>query len=175
MRKGDFLGPGGGGPPVEPLTHFVSAYADEVISDLTVGNHIKFNNILSAFGVAVVLDTTSPYTTVLGAPSVGRFTLLGSRRYRLLGDPIYIIGSSGDLLISTAWFNADSGAQISREGRITAPTRTGFDASSAPVGVIFVPAVDTKVELRITDSLNVAQIGHNGAKLQPWALVESVP
>jgi hypothetical protein len=51
--------------------------------DISPNDHIKFDTLNLSRGNGIVLDTTSPYTSVLGQPSIGRFTLSGPKIYRL--------------------------------------------------------------------------------------------
>jgi hypothetical protein len=129
-------------------------------TDLTDGNHFKFDLVEFQKGANITLDTSTLYTTSANADSVGRIKLLAGRVYKLAGsfNKIEATNASPNL---TQWYNADSDTPI------------GLVSSRA---IAFVkPSVDTRVELRILFGNNILEVpGKTGSNEATWFYCEEI-
>lgn len=59
---------------------YLSANQSSNISD---GDHVKFDTVFSSVGTQIALNNSTAYTTTVGAASIGRFLLKSGFTYRL--------------------------------------------------------------------------------------------
>ena len=122
-------------------------------TNLAVGDHIKWDTVqISGASNNITLDTSTAYTTTAAVASIGRFTLLAGKTYKLTSS----LSVDGDA--SLIWYDATAGANISRAARHIPPQNaTNVSGSGNAIG-IFTPSVDTLVELRFTLAGSVTNI-----------------
>jgi hypothetical protein len=120
-------------------------------------------------GGTISLDTTSPYTTALGAASIGRFTLAAGHTYRLTGNIVQTNGT-----ISYQWANATAGGLLGVQGAGTASFNGAFNFTDAVAYIT--TTVTTLVELQIPTGGTATTIGGNTSVgfVNPWANIDLV-
>ncbi len=125
-----------------------------VTTNITDGNHAPFNQAFqSSNGTAntgnIILDTSSTYSSATNTASIGRITLKVGSTYSLMG----IIKSLGDVAYyGYSWFNSDTNVRIGTRGESFSATAQMANAASNPSYSTYTPSVDTRVELRLTES-----------------------
>ena len=140
-------------------------------ANLGAGDHVTFNDFPYTQGTNVVLDTSSPYSTVLGQPSVGRITLAANHAYKLVGSVTEAQGSGN---FFTQWANASGGGLLGVGTRLQAVTGDN-DAPGQAVAFITVGGSPTLVELQVTFNGGITSIGEGGVSLlYPWCTVEEI-
>lgn len=83
-------------------------------SNIGSADHLKFDTVDfsrpsvaqvtgALGGAAVTLDTTTTYSAVVGAPSIGRFSVRGGKLYKLKADLRYVLSSGNTGLIILQW------------------------------------------------------------------------
>ena len=143
-------------------------------TDLTDGNHFKFDLVEFQKGVNVTLDVSTPYTSNANADSVGRIKLLAGRTYKLTGslNNVEATNQSPNL---TQWYNADSNTPI---GLVSTEPTPKASIVRIPAGgaVAFVkPSVDTRVELRILAGNSILEVpGSTNSNGSPWFYCEEI-
>jgi len=140
---------------------------------LGTGDHVVFASVLSSGG-DVALDTSSTYSTAVGSASIGRFTVLAGRCYRLFASPGQV-ASPGDSATPTtfAWWDATANAQIGLAQSLSLTTAPAGVVMAPVVQAFYRPATASLVELRITSNAIVTQLGGVGVAA-PYASVEVV-
>lgn len=121
-----------------------------VTTDISVGDHIKFNVPMFETNPSLCsLDTTSPYTTVLGVNSLGRITA---------SAPVILKAYVGDVVLNTAndfisfrWVNADTGSFILSNycNFQIGPSGPAYVITSNPAIGVAAPSSPTRYELQI--------------------------
>ncbi len=144
-------GAGGGGGNSD---YMVGNLADTVFSNLSVGDHAPFNQAYqSSNGTAsttnITLDTTSPYSSGTNTASIGRITLKANLTYTIMG---IIKSLAGVDYYGYCWFNSDTNTRIGTRGEGFASTSQAASTSSNPSYCTLTPSVDTRIELRLTES-----------------------
>lgn len=83
------------------------------------GDHVRFTEVLLQVGNGATLDTTSPYSTVLNTPSVGRILLLPGTYH--INASVLEIGTTGiDGITEAALMNSDTGVFFNPTGLLGA-------------------------------------------------------
>lgn len=146
--------------------------SSQYTSNISVGDHIKYDTVLTTFGSDVSLDTTTTYTSTDNVPSIGRFLLKAGKTYHLQGA----IQGNGATAISAGvkWYNANNGTAIGTSAFEIGPAHTGYNPN--PIAQAFITTtLDTYVDLRIAyaGDLNTVQ-GSDAVYLDSWAVIESV-
>jgi len=134
--------------------YMVGNLANTVSTNLSTGNHAPFNQAYqSSNGTAsttnITLDTTSPYSTGTNTASIGRITLKANLAYTIMG---IVKSLAGVDYYGYCWFNSDTNTRIGTRGEGFASTSQGSSASSNPSYCTLTPSVDTRIELRLTES-----------------------
>ena len=123
-------------------------------TNITDGNHAPFNQAFQSSNGStntgnISLDTTSAYSSGTNTASIGRITLKVGSTYSLMG----IIKSLGDVTYyGYSWFNSDTNVRIGTRGESFSATAQMANAASNPSYSTYTPSVDTRVELRLTES-----------------------
>ena len=144
-------GAGGGGGNTDFM---IGNLTVTVLTNLTVGNHAPFNQAYqSSNGTAtttnITLDTTSPYSSGTNTASVGRITLKANLTYTIMG---IIKSLAGVDYYGYSWYNSDTDVRIGTRGEGFASTSQAASTSSNPSYCTLTPSVDTRIELRLTES-----------------------
>ena len=154
-----------------PNSAYVQAYTSNQSTNLGAGDHITFDSSLFTQGTDISLDTTSPYTTTLGQPSIGRITLAPGHSYKLVATLVQVSGS-GNILYQ--WANASTGGNIGRGARLQ-NVSGDFDAPAQCVAFITVSSSPVLIELQIAFNNGITSIGENAAApLYPWFTAEEI-
>jgi hypothetical protein len=141
-----------------------SAFAEVITlynTNLTPGDHIKFNTIGYSLGGAITVDTTTTYTNTANVASLGRATLAGGKSYMLKGTVPYLTLTGHTGSITLQWFNANTTTAIGNAFK--------FDGDGAASPVFAIPMIKAyfappaspatvRVELRITAANNLSSI-----------------
>lgn len=133
-------------------------------TDIAVGDHVKFDTVVmsvsSQAGAAadIVLDTTSPYNSGNGVPSLGRITLRPNKRYHLSGIVGANITAGPGSSMQCAWFNASAGTQLGAISVGFNQTAVVATTVSMPVDAVIQPSAILLVEIRFTTSVNFSDI-----------------
>lgn len=124
-------------------------------SQISSGDHVKWDTIGTQLGPDVTLDIASSYSSSANTASIGRFTLKAGKSYKLLAS--MRVHASSTTSIAMEWYDATSSAIIGRSiglGTVQEP----YDYNSPSViTAVFTPSVDSFVELRFADN-NVLDI-----------------
>jgi hypothetical protein len=123
-----------------------------IITDIAVGDHIKFASIYFQTNTLVcVLDTSSPYTSTLNTNSVGR--ILCTEPTLLKAYVTDLVLTSNTDFIELRWINADTGVISDVVGNISkvgvGPSGLNWTIGCLPVEALVLPAVPSRYELRI--------------------------
>ena len=134
--------------------YMVGNLADTVFTNLSVGDHAPFNQAYqSSNGTAsttnITLDTTSPYSSGTNTASIGRITLKANLTYTIMG---IVKSLAGVDYYGYCWFNSDTNTRIGTRGEGFASTSQAASTSSNPSYCTITPSVDTRIELRLTES-----------------------
>ena len=145
---------GAGGTGGTGADYMVGNLTATVFTNLLVGDHAPFNQAYqSSTGTAtttyITLDTTSPYSSGTNTASVGRITLKANVTYYLLG---IIKSLAGVDYYGYTWYNSDTNTKIGTRGEGFASTSQAASTSSNPSYCSLTPSVDTRVELRLTET-----------------------
>ena len=136
-------------------------------TNISAGDHVKFDTVVTSSGSSATLDTSTTYTTTQGAASIGRFTLKAGKTYRLDAG----IPWSDDGYIRFKWYDATNNNDITGTTLEVASTANGSDGGG---GAIFTATGDSLVELRVVLNVDIAQFGNTGNNLYPWAIIETI-
>jgi hypothetical protein len=133
--------------PINPSPEYMVAnLSANQTTNVSSGDHIKFNGLwngnMSSSGTTttdnISLDTTTAYVTTNNVASIGRFTLGAGRTYELTASLSATSGSGG-----FAWFNANTGTQLSNEAKL-------LDNLQCIAKAIVTPSSSTRYEVRLT-------------------------
>ncbi len=120
-------------------------------TNVSSGDHLKFNSVSFSAGTNISLDTTTSYTTTPNVNSIGRITLIGGKTYYIESWVVQVSGTS----IVVAVYNADSNTFID------GPTSGNINGCLA----VFSPVTTTRIEVQITSSLLVTNINRTFVKV----------
>lgn len=135
--------------PINPSPEYMVAnLSANQTTNVSSGDHIKFNGLwngnMSSSGTTttdnISLDTTTAYVTTNNVASIGRFTLGAGRTYELTASLSATSGSGG-----FAWFNANTGTQLSNEAKL-------LDNLQCIAKAIVTPSSSTRYEVRLTQT-----------------------
>lgn len=150
---------------VHPTDYAIASLSASQITDIAVGDHVKWNQTDALSGVT--LDTTTAYTSAAGA-SIGRFTLSAGKTYRLRAKlKGTFSGATGRLEYQWA---TDSGATVGRGALALTVTSASNEGDQQEAIAIVTPASNTLYEVRLTAVTALSLIGLNNS----FALVETL-
>lgn len=138
----------------EGSDYMIGNLSTTFLTNLTIGNHAPFDQAFQSptgtnTSKYIYLDTSSPYSTNTNTPSLGRITLKANLTYLIVG----IIKSLADVeYYGYTWYNSDTNTKIGTRGEGFAATSQASSISSTPSYCTITPIVDTRIELRLTDS-----------------------
>lgn len=141
-------------------------------SNLTSGDHVKFDTSGLYNGSDITLDTATTYTNATNVASRGRFTLKGGKIYHLVGQIPYMTANSGGF-IEYAWYNVDAGGKVGNQVNLETNNSATADFRSGYSEAVVSPLTDTRYELRLMTSATSTQIGTTG-NLVPTAYIEVI-
>ena len=141
------IGSSGSSPSGSSTSYMTGFNADTYASNAGVGDHIKFETVHTSNGSDITLDRSTPYTTWLNFPSVGRITLKAGKTYSLWGSLNNAVSTGYG---THRWVNADTGVAISLISGGAAPGSYLNRHPGVGAFCFFTPAVDTRVELQLT-------------------------
>ena len=162
---------------------YVRSSGSNITSNLASTDHVQFTVVMNAVGGDITSDTTTTYTNANGVNSLGRFLLKANRTYELegsIGDAAFI--ASANSWVSYSWFNADTGVAINiasqafvyNTGAAGAFSFSSNTSASAIAQSIFSPTVDTRVELRITNSSGFTGYGGGLNSIASYAKIKVI-
>ena len=172
--------------PSYNTTNIAQGHATTQTTNLAAGDHVIFNTYdFTAGGTNISLDTSSPYSTTPGQPSVGRITLPqganpNGHLYKLVGNVNQVSGSGNFYL---QWWYTNSalpgGANAGNGSRIDDGSNSGDFASHGDcVAYILTNSGsggDALAELRIMFNNGMTSIGENAAApIYAWFTVEQI-
>jgi hypothetical protein len=121
-----------------------------VTTDISVGDHIKFNVVMFENSPSLVsLDSTSPYTSVLNTNSLGRITSTVPVLFKAYPADV-LLNSSTDF-VTFRWINANTGSNLLSNycNFQIGPSGPNYNITSNPaIGAAF-PSGPTRYELQI--------------------------
>lgn len=143
---------------ITPRNFSMIAHLSPYTEDLSAGNHIKFDSLVYSNSDDFVLDVTSPYTSTLNLPSLGRITLKGGKKYLLKGEIDAFKVKSHSSTFSIQWYDSDNSIPLGDEYTFNAIGTTGIDPDygGPRILTVFEILTDTRVEMRIVSS-NILQ------------------
>jgi hypothetical protein len=162
-----------------PILNVVHGYVSSTQStNLSAGDHVKFNSSYFSVGSDIALDSSSSYTTTLGAPSIGRITLAANHTYKLTFSPNEGVGQGA---IYFEWRDANNGSSIGvgtrlDDGQQGSPPTAGDHATGAPcVGYYQTSGSPGLVEVVITYNGGFTALGEMAAApMYPWFSIEEI-
>lgn len=128
-------------------------------TNITVGDHVKFDVLEASSGSDVAADISTAYTVAAGAASIGRIRLKAGRTYRLTGD-IGSFGAGSAGFVSYRWYDATGGSFLGSNGAVESSTEAANDGLGGSAEATFTPVVDSYVELRLTSVSGASALGH---------------
>jgi len=143
-------------------------------TNLSAGDHIKFDGVAFVRGSNISLDTTSTYTTSTGVASVGRITLAAGKTYKLVGSLNNATTTGSGDYCPSRWFNADSGDVLGLISAGAPPNSTTNRVPGAGVIAYITTSIATRVELRILVHALVSVNGTNNTIGTAWFTAEEV-
>ena len=154
---------GGGGGSITLATRSILAGSlrAQQSTNISSGDHIKFDTVASIIGSNISLDTTTAYVNTANTASIGRIVCQAGGTYRLVGQIPFLLGTQDSAYVQFAWYNADTNilvpnANLSIIGMGTSPSNT-YRSGFAECYVS--PLTPTRYELRLIQSNFVTQIG----------------
>lgn len=162
---------------------YVRSSGSQISTNLASTDHVQFTVAMNVVGGDITSDTTTAYTNANGVNSLGRFLLKANRTYELegsIGDATF--SGSANSWVSYSWFNADTGVAINlasqcfvyntgASGAFSFPSNT---SASTIAQSIFSPTVDTRVELRITNSSGFTGYGGGLNSIASYAKIKVI-
>jgi hypothetical protein len=140
-------------------------------SNIGVGDHIIFNSSTFQQGSDITLDTSTPYTTTLGAASIGRITLAANHSYKLTSNIVQVSNGS----VYYQWFDATNGAFFGSGTRLDPSGGTDNAAHSDVVGIYTTSGSSILIEVQLAFVGGITAIGEAAAtNLYPWFIVEEI-
>ena len=143
-------------------------------SNLSTGDHIKFDNIAFVRGSNISLDTSSSYTTSTGVASIGRITLAAGKTYKLTAITCTAaFTSTSNAYIGLKWYNSDSNTPL---GTVNTWWSSSWSYTSGGAVVAYITTTSTtRVELRINNISSISQIwGTSDSNSATWFSAEEV-
>lgn len=169
----------GTGSTVSAVKSFLFGSMDtDQTTNLAIGDHVKFDNLIESRGSDITLDITTAYTTTVGAASIGRLTLKAGRTYKItMSAPLF--GNPGaaneDSAIDLVIQDITADVIIGRGGATFGAGFTGDQSSGGTnLFAIFKPTVDTLIEMKITGISNVNSIVGLSTNRASIVLVETI-
>lgn len=91
--------------------NIIHGYCSAQTTNINFSDHMKFDSLYFVAGGNITLDSSSPYSTTFGDPSVGRITLAPNHTYKMTFNPNRLEGAAD---ITFCWSKADtnSGSQL---------------------------------------------------------------
>lgn len=140
-------------------------------TNVSVGDHIKFDGVAFVRGSNISLDTTSAYTTSIGVASVGRITLAAGKTYKLTGSINNVVSANYNAM---RWYNSDTNTALGVVSGMSSPVSTTDRVPSAGFIAYITTSVSTRVELRIIWNA-LSSVNGTGDGIGPtWFAVEEV-
>lgn len=142
-------------------------------SNISAGDHIKFNSIVNSNGTDITLDTSTTYTSTAGVASVGRFTLKAGKTYRLY-TTVQGNGATG-INATFIWYNSTSDSAIpGSRAYALSPAFSGGNGPIPEATAFITPQVDTLVEVRINTVSDINTIEGADSNDNTFAIIETV-
>lgn len=140
-------------------------------TNVSIGDHIKFDGVAFVRGSNISLDTTSTYTTSTGVASVGRITLAAGKTYKLTGSINNVVSANYNAM---RWYNSDTNTALGVVSGMSSPVSTTDRVPSAGFIAYITTSVSTRVELRIIWNA-LSSVNGTGDGIGPtWFAVEEV-
>lgn len=140
-------------------------------TNVSVGDHIKFDGVAFVRGSNISLDTSSSYTTSTGVASVGRITLAAGKTYKLTGSINNVVSANYNAM---RWYNSDTNTALGVVSGMSSPVSTTDRVPSAGFIAYITTSVSTRVELRIIWNA-LSSVNGTGDGVGPtWFAVEEV-
>lgn len=153
-------GPSGVASPV-----IMQGYCSAQTTNINGNDHIKFDSVYFQVGSGISLDSSSPYSTAFGDPSIGRFTLAPNHTYKMTFNPNRVEGS-GDITFHWAKADTISGSQLGLQTNVQTTGSCGDVIAFYQTGVS--PGF---IQLLIQGNNGITSIG--GSYL-PWFCIEQI-
>lgn len=152
----------------------LATLATQQTTNIAAGDHLKLDTVVFSKGREIALDVATAYVTTIGAASIGRFTLRSACNYLIRLNAGYVLFSGATGVVDLQLYDATANAAITTAlATVFAATDAGHDGASGMVEVVFSPAQDTLVEVRIKTVTAVTQFGTT-ANRAPTVFIESL-
>lgn len=147
-------------------SRLLACFLPPAVAFTGTGDHIQYRTVQYQAGTKITLDTSTPYTTAFGVPSIGRVTVQPGT-YHVKGVlQEYSLGGLATTEFGLTLYNADTGVALTADVPLTgSPRRLLHDET---VVTVIVP---TRIELRITDNNEVGPGAYGNAFME----VEELP
>lgn len=140
-------------------------------TNVSVGDHIKFDGVAFVRGSNISLDTSSSYTAAPDVASVGRITLAAGKTYKLTGSINNVVSTNYNAM---RWYNSDTNTALGVVSGMSSPVSTTDRVPSAGFIAYITTSVSTRVELRIIWNA-LSSVKGTGDGIGPtWFAVEEV-
>jgi len=125
-------------------------------TNLSVNDHLKFNNVIYNKGTGISLNTTSPYSIVTGAASIGRFTITTVDTFKLELSLIFInfVDFSGSLTLQ--WYNTTTNTAVGNSILLNSSNNKNCGCGS--FSAIITNTTTSSYECRITGVSRISNI-----------------
>jgi len=162
--SGDFLVTDGAGnisfsTGASSNIHYSSLATTQSI-DIDVGDHLKLDTEDRVVGSGITLDTSTTYTTAIGAASIGRYTLASGNTYRIIVHITGIIIDKQSSYITFQLWDVTNDAAIGDiMGAIGAGKSQGsIHLDMAYTRTFFTTSASTLIEVRIITKKDIISI-----------------
>ena len=144
-------------------------------TEISAGDHIKFNSVQVKRGNKISLDVSSSYATEPNAPSIGRIKLAANTSYKLTHNYLAIFNVTGNYsVVTTYWVNVADGTPITAVSNTVVLPRYDHNNQFAP-GIVAVGETPMTIEVRIMRQTNLNAIHVNpGARIHPEFIIEEL-
>ena len=154
---------GGGGGSITLATRSILAGSlrAQQTTNVSSGDHIKFDTVASIIGSNISLDTTTAYVNTANTASIGRIVCQAGGTYRFVAQIPFLFGTADNAYVKFAWYNADTNTLVPNANLVIAgmATATGNTYRSGFAECYVSPLTPTRYELRIEQNSFVTMIG----------------
>jgi len=154
---------GGSAGDIEYVVGKLNSSQDSNVSD---GDHIKWDTVISSEGSTISLDISTSYSTTNDAASIGRFTVSSTANYEVRSVIIAQFSASPDQAFDIQLYNATSGTAVSNAIVASAIASEGGNNNYSSQAESFWRgelSSGTKYEIRIVAAGDIIKIGNDNS------------
>ena len=131
---------------VAKKSYLTAVILSDQSTNISTGDHVKFNSTLISSGSDIALDGTTAYTSSPGA-SLGRFTLKGGKTYKLISE-LYL--DTNQCIYQ--WYDVTNSVGLGTAGSAFGTNFATSDTTIPTAQATISPASDIVVEVRLINA-----------------------